>query len=173
MRRFMVSVVGADKPGVVAALSGVLVELECNLSDAQMAVLQGYASMMLVVDGPTSLDVETLQGALVRGTEGLGQAVWVHRLSEAPPPIGQGSDWMVSVHGADRPGVVFEVTRLLAGAGVNIVDLQSRLSGPVGSLTMRVNVPTEVDGIEVASNIDRVGEQLGLSCSMRPAPDRP
>jgi glycine cleavage system transcriptional repressor len=169
----MVSAVGADRPGVVAALSGVLVELDCNLSDAQMAVLQGYTSMMLVVDAPESLAAETLQAALVQGAEGLGQAVWVHRLSEAPPPTGPGCHWVVSVYGADRPGVVFEVARVLAGAGINIVDLQSRLSGPVASLTMRVDVPIAVDGTEVAAKLDRLGEQLGLSCSMRPLPERP
>jgi glycine cleavage system transcriptional repressor len=169
----MVSSVGADTPGVVAALSGVLVELGCNLSDTQMAVLQGYASMMLVVDAPVSLEAETLQTALVQGTEDLGQAVWVHRLSEPPPPMRLGRRWVVSVYGADRPGVVFEVTRVLAGAGNNIVDLQSRPSGPVGSLTMQVDVPTAVDGIEVAVKLDRLGEQVGLSCSMRPVPDRP
>jgi glycine cleavage system transcriptional repressor len=147
--------------------------LECNLSDAQMAVLQGHTSMMLIVEAPESLEAETLQAALVQGAEGLGHAVWVHRLSEAPPTTGPGSQWVVSVHGADRPGVVFEVTRVLAGAGVNIVDLQSRLAGPVGSLTMRVDVPIAVDGTEVADKLDRLGEQLGLSCSMRPLPDRP
>ena len=169
----MVSAVGADRPGVVAAISGVLVELDCNLSDTDMAVLQGYTSMMLVVDAPASLEAETLQRALVQGTEGLGHAIWVHRLSEALPPTQLGCGWVVSVYGADRPGVVFEVTRVLAGVGINIVDLQSRLSGPVGSLTMQVTVPTAVDGIEVAAKLDRLGEQLGLSCSMRPVPDKP
>jgi glycine cleavage system transcriptional repressor len=171
--RFVVTAVGTDRPGVVAAISGVLVELGCNLSDTQMAVLQGYASMMLVVDAPASLEAETLQSALVEGTEGLGQALWVRRLSDSPQPMRPGRGWVVTVHGADRPGVVFEVTGLLAGIGINIVALQSRLSGPVGSLSMQVDVPTAIDGNEVAAKLDRLGEQLGLSCSMKPVPNRP
>ena len=173
MSRFMVTAVGADRPGVVAALSGVLVELGCNLSDTQMAVLQGFASMMLVVEAPASLEADPLHAALVQGTEGLGHALWVRRLSESPPPMRPGRRWTVSVRGADRPRVVFEVTRLLAGVGINIVDLQSRLSGPVASLSMQVNVPTGIDGNEVAANLDRLGEQLDLSCSMTPVPDQP
>ena len=168
----MVTAVGADRPGVIAALSGVLVELGCNLSDTQMAVLQGYASMMLVVDAPESVGVDKLQVALARGCEGLGHALWVQRISDLFPPARPGHRWVVSVHGADRPGVVFEATRLLADAHINVVGLESRLSGTVCSLSMQVDVPQGVDGNEVATKLDRLGEQLGLSCSMRPAPDR-
>jgi glycine cleavage system transcriptional repressor len=170
MPRFMVVALGADRTGVVAALSGVLVELGCNLSDTQMAVLQGYASMMLVVDAPTSVTTDELHSALARGTEGLGQALWVHPLAEPPLSAPSGRVWVVSVQGADRPGVVYEVTRLLAEDGLNIVDLQARLSGPVGSLAIQVVVPPDVDGNRVAARLDRLRDTLDLSCSMRPMP---
>jgi glycine cleavage system transcriptional repressor len=165
----MVTAVGTDQPGVVAALSGVLVEQGCNLGDSQMAVLQGYASMMLVVDGPASLEADALKSALERGTEGLSQAISVRRLSESSPVVRPGRRWVVSVHGADRPGVVYEVARLLADVGINIVDLGTRLAGRASSLSMQVDVPTGVDGSEVALKLDHLGEQLGLSCSMKQA----
>ena len=168
----MVTAVGADRPGVIAALSGVLVELGCNLSDTQMAVLQGYASMMLVVDAPESVGVDMLQRALANESEGLDHTVWVQRISDSVPPSVRGNRWVVAVHASDRPGVVFEVTRLLADAGITVVDLESRLTGAVYSLSMEVVVPPGVDGGEVATRLDRLGEQLALSCSMRPAPDR-
>ena len=173
MSRFMVIAVGPDQPGVVAALSGVLVELNCNLSDTQMAVLQGYSSMMLVVDAPPLLAAEELHNALVRGVEGLGQTPWVHLLSELSAPAGAGRTWAVSVYGADRPGVVFEVTRLLADAHINILDLQTRQTGSVSFLSMQVDVPAGVDGDELAAKVDSLGNQLGLSCSIRPMPDAP
>ena len=166
----MVVAVGADRTGVVAALSGVLVELGCNLSDTQMAVLQGYASMMLVVDAPQELTTDELHSALARGTEGLGQTLWVHPLSEAPVTGQAGRVWVVSIHGADRPGVVYEVTRLLAEEGLNIVDLQGRLSGPVGSLAIQVVVPPDVDGDKVSARLDHLRDTAELSCSMRPMP---
>jgi glycine cleavage system transcriptional repressor len=166
----MVVALGADQTGVVAALSGALVELGCNLSDAQMAVLQGYASMMLVVDAPPSVTTDQLHSALARGTEGLGQALWVQPLSEAPVAAAAGPLWVVSVQGADRPGVVYEVTRLLAEDGLNIVDLQARSSGPVASLAIQVSVPPDIDGNKVAARLDHLRDSLDLSCSMRPMP---
>lgn len=164
----MVAAIGDDRPGVVAAVSGVLVEQGCNLSDAQMAVLQGHASMMLVVDCPPSLEPEALQASLAEGLRDLGHDIWVRPLSAGPEPTGSDDLWVVSVHGADRPGVVFEVSRLLADAGINVVDLKCRLAGRDASLTMQVDVPKTAEGDDVARQLDRLGEQLGLSCSMRP-----
>jgi glycine cleavage system transcriptional repressor len=164
----MVAAIGDDRPGVVAALAGVLVELGCNLSDAQMAVLQGHASMMLVVDCPPSVGPEALHASLTERTKDLGHEVWVRPLCPAGGPVDPEDMWQVSVHGANHPGVVFEVTRLLADAGINVVDLQSRQAGSAASLTMRVDVPVGIDGEEVSHRLDRLGEQLGLACSMRP-----
>lgn len=169
----MVTVVGRDRPGVVSALAGVLVELGCNMSDTQMAVLQGYSSMMVVTDAPDSLCAEEIEAALTKAMEEVGHAVWVRPLEASRGNVPAGRRWLVSVHGADRPGVVFEVTRLLAEAGINVIDLESRQLGRQSSLSMKVDVPTAVDGNEVAAELDRLGEELGLSSSMRPMPERP
>lgn len=167
----MVAAIGDDRPGVIAALAGVLVEQGCNLSDAQMSVLQGHASMMLVVDCPPSLDADELQVSLAEGTKELGHDVWVRPLFVGPEPTGSDNLWVVSLHGADRPGVVFEVSQFLADAGINIVDLKSRQAGAAASLVMQVDVPKPVEGEDVARRLDRLGEELGLSCSMRPMPE--
>jgi predicted amino acid-binding ACT domain protein len=45
------------------------------------------------------------------------------------------------VYGADRPGIVFEVTRLLPGADINIVALHTRLRDRVYTMAIEVVVP--------------------------------
>jgi glycine cleavage system transcriptional repressor len=172
MARHVVTAVGVDRPGVVAALSGVLVEQRCNLEDSQMAVLGGHAAMMLVVDAPASVTGERLQAALSEGTGQLGLAIWVQPIVDVGAPQQAGSRWSVSVYGADRPGIVFEVTRLLAQAGINITDLQTRLLDRVYALSMEVTVPAGADGDQVAGHLDRLANQLGVACSMHPKRER-
>ncbi len=46
----VVTVVGADKPGIVAAISSVLAEANANIVDISMTVLRGFFSMIMVVD---------------------------------------------------------------------------------------------------------------------------
>ncbi len=173
MARFMVIALGVDQPGVIAAISSVLVEQGCNLGDTQMAVLQGYASMMLVVDTPAGLAAEGLRQALAEGAAGLDHTFSVEPLEDLAEPVNGGRSWRVAIYGSDRPGIVFEVTRLLADAGINVVDARTRLAGRSYSLWMQVRVPAGADGEAVAARIDRLGRELGLSCSMQPVPGEP
>ena len=46
----VVTVVGADKPGIVAAISSELAEMNANIVDISMTVLRGFFSMIMVVD---------------------------------------------------------------------------------------------------------------------------
>src|ERR1700728_341844 len=64
MGRLWLSALGADRPGIVAAVSGVLVDLGCNLEDSTMTNLQGHFAVLLVVAAPDSVTAETLDQAL-------------------------------------------------------------------------------------------------------------
>jgi glycine cleavage system transcriptional repressor len=49
MRHFAVTAIGADRPGIVAAVSNVLLDHEGNIEDSQMTILCGRFTMMLIV----------------------------------------------------------------------------------------------------------------------------
>ncbi len=122
----MVTVVGADRPGIVARLTRLLFEGGCNLGEASMTRLGGNFTIMLMVRG---VDDETRLTALLTPlTRELGLRVHVDaiegRLHRHIEPNVQ-----VAVHGADRPGIVAEVTAALAAAGCNILDLNSDVGG--------------------------------------------
>src|SRR5437764_15496958 len=129
MPHFAVSAVGADRPGIVAAVTGVLWEQGCNLEDSEMAVLRGHFAMMLVVDGSENLGADALEQALAPVAARLGLLVAVRPIDDAVPMSPQGERWAVSVYGADRPGIVHRVATVLADTGVNVVDLETRVIG--------------------------------------------
>ena len=49
MRSFVLALTGRDRPGIVAAVTGVLLEHGLNLEDAEMAILRGHFAVMLVL----------------------------------------------------------------------------------------------------------------------------
>jgi glycine cleavage system transcriptional repressor len=173
MPLFVVMATGVDRPGNVAAVAGVLVEQGCNLEDTEMAVLRGHSTMMLVVAGHEGLSADALQDAIETGTSDIGLAVVVCDIDESAPGTPDESDhpWSVSVHGSDRPGIVFEVSRVLARAGVNIIGMKTRIHGPEGlpvyTMSLDVRVPAGVDGDDVAARLDALAGQLNVACSMR------
>ena len=175
MSHFAISAVGADRPGIVAAVTLALVEQGCNLEDTEMSVLRGHFAMMLVVSGPEGLTAGALEQALIGAGAGAaigGLVVAVRAIDDGVPESPDGEPWSVSVYGADRPGIVHAVTSLLAEAGANIVGLETRLIGPadhpVYAMLLDVTVPEAVDGAALAERLATEAAEVGVECSMHP-----
>ena len=59
MSLIAVTVVGHDRPGIIADVTGRLAELGFNLEDSTMTLLRGHFAMMLICAGPVEpADVE-------------------------------------------------------------------------------------------------------------------
>lgn len=162
-----VTVVGIDRPGIVAAISKVLYDRGCNLEDVSSTILRGHFSMMLLVHVPPSTDAESLESDLDGAGRKLGLTVTVRAVeettSEVPAPT-----HMVSVYGADKPGIVFKVAETLAGAGANITDLTSRVIGeggtPVYAVMLEVVFPEGTDPDSILS----LRDELDVDVSVHP-----
>jgi glycine cleavage system transcriptional repressor len=175
MGLFAVTVVGQDRPGIVAALTTVLVSQQCNLEDTEMTILHGQFAMILIVAAPESLTGADLERALTAGTAGLGLSVTAGPIpaandeSEGP----SGDHWSVTLYGTDRPGIVAEIAGLLAGQGVNIVSMETRVIGepdqPVYAMSLEVQLPADSSGPEVAQRLGDTAAKLGIACTMRPS----
>ena len=172
--RVVVSAFGPDRPGIVAAVTGVLVEHRANLADTAMTNLAGQFAMVLVVEVPEDEHAEALEAALVERTSALGLTAVVRPLPDggATGDVVQGSSWAVSVYGADRPGIVHRVATLLADHGANVVDLSTRTVGAAGALAyvmlLEVTVPSEADVDGLSAALQRLGDDLGVEIHLRP-----
>ncbi len=124
-RWVMLTVVGADRPGIVAQLTDALYRGGCNLGEAAMERLGGNFAVMLMVEGA---DAATLERLLRPVTDGLGLRLHVDPI-EGALYSHQEPNVQVTVYGADRPGIVAQVTGALSAAGFNILDLNSDVGG--------------------------------------------
>ena len=179
MPHVAVTAVGADRPGIVAAVTKVLVERGCNLEDASMAILRGHFAMMLVVDVPGPGDgvegaaaaAAALETALAPTAGELELVVTARPLADTVPAgAAEGDSWTVSVYGADRPGIVHGVAALMAELGVNIVDLTTRVVGPPDEplymMLLDVTVPPGVAEAQLRERLERRAEELAVQCSL-------
>jgi glycine cleavage system transcriptional repressor len=159
-----VAALGPDQPGVVAALTEVLLAGSGNLEDASMHQLSGQFAMTLVVDVPSA--AAEVRAALAPVAERLELLVSVREVSghEAARP---GQPYVVSVHGADRPGIVHRVAAAIAEAGGNITDLSTRLAGDLYVLVAEVDLPGASDTL--ARQLSALGGELGVDAHLRPA----
>ena len=170
MGHYAVSAVGADRPGIVAAVTGVFLDNGCNLEDTSMTILRGHFAMMLVVAAPAGLEQEALERALAGPASDFELVVAVRTIDDNVPSSPEGESWTVSVYGADRPGIVHRVASLLADNAVNIVDLTTRVIGdaarPVYAMILEVTLPAAADPAALQSRLADLAADLGVDCSL-------
>jgi glycine cleavage system transcriptional repressor len=123
---FMVTLVGKDRPGIVAHVSSALYEEGCNLGETSMMRLGGnFTIMMMVSFRGTKRELEEL---LLTVAQSLDLQLHVDPI-DAQLHRHLLPEMLVTVSGADRTGIVAKVTTALAEVGFNITDLESDVAG--------------------------------------------
>lgn len=172
MTRFAVWTLGADRPGIVAGVTGALFEQGCNLADCSMTILAGNFAMVLIVECPPGVDAVVLEETLTAPAAAFDLGVAVRELHNEQASR-SGAPHVVSVYGADRPGIVHHVSSLLAEAGVNITDLETRVIGdvadPVYAMLLEVTVPATMSVDELEARLRALAEELGVDASLHTA----
>jgi glycine cleavage system transcriptional repressor len=135
-----------------------------NLEDSSMTLLRGHFAMTLICAGQADVaQIESALQPLVNGS----LDVTVREVPEEPelPPLG--STYLVTVHGADRLGIVARLASVIAEAGGNITDLSTRLSGTLYVLLAEVDLPRSTDVEVLQARLAEVSAELGVDTSMR------
>jgi peptide deformylase len=131
---FVLAVTGRDRPGIVSAVTRVLLDHRLNIEDAEMAILRGHFAVMLVVEAPAGLDADALRADLERARAAV--PLETVTLTEVPSldPHTPAASHSISVYGADHPGIVHGVASALAANDVNVVGLAAPQIGEAVSL---------------------------------------
>jgi glycine cleavage system transcriptional repressor len=167
MNEFAITAIGRDRPGIVAGFSEVLLSLGCNLSDCSMSLLRDQFAMILLVEAPDDVGRERLDAAITEPASRLELLVTTREVHEAAAGP-EATPFVVSVYGKDRPGIVHAVSRALATMGVNITDLRSHLAGEeLYAMIIDVALPSSLPPEEVASRLQAVASELGVSLTFR------
>jgi glycine cleavage system transcriptional repressor len=161
-----VTVVGHDRPGIIAETTRLLARLGANLEDSSMTLLRGHFAMVLVASSDARPAV--VEAALAPLAADGSLAVSVREVPVEEPPAGAGPGYLLSVHGGDRPGIVSAVTAEVAAVGGNITDLTTRLTGDLYVLVAEVDLPPDADRDGLTQRLDAVGAQLGVQVTLRP-----
>ena len=176
----VLTVISADKPGLVERLSEAISASDGNWEESRMAHLGGrFAGIILVtIDRGRQGDLETSLVALRE------QGIHIHvQPWEPPESSGSRSDshtapadwrpWRIDLTGNDHPGIVCAVSRTLAHRGINVEELKSSVdSAPMAGdmlFTMMADItcPPHVDIDELRNDLESLAGDLMVDISLR------
>jgi len=176
----VMTVIGKDRTGLVESLAGIVAEHGGNWLESRMCRLGGEFAGILRVHVPAARQAE-LMGAL-KALESRGLNV-VACADESSAKVGGGKLTLLEIVGHDRPGIIREITRVLAGQGVNVEELSSEcVSAPMSGETLfkariRLQLPAQCDSGALRGELEKIASDLVVDISLadldaEPAPMR-
>jgi glycine cleavage system transcriptional repressor len=170
---YAVSVVGKDRTGIVAGISEVLFRLGCNIADSSCTMLAGEFAMILIVSHPRPFSKGQLYEEMKQVCDELGMSLGVRTLhaDEIARQESEAEICLISVYGADQPGIVYRVTRELAAWGVNITDLNTKLIGtadePVYVMMLEAALPESQTPEALETLLGDLKKELNVEIGVR------
>ena len=166
-------VTGSDRPGLTKALADAVHAAGGNWLESHLSRLGGkyVGSVLVELDAAALPELE----AQVRSVDTNGLRVSVVSADDEPQP--GGGALTVELVGQDRPGIVREVTAVLAALGVNIDSLTTATergawSGePLFRARAKVTLPPGVDQDEVQAALEGISGEVMVDFTVRKAAD--
>lgn len=172
MDKLVVSIIGKDRPGIVAAVSKILLDEGCNVEDVTQTSLQAEFAGIFIVSVPKSLAPGALRSSLEGGLSALGVDVLVKRIEHrAEQPPDQPEPFVITTYGPDRMGLVAGITEVMARFDVNITNLKAVFRGgkdPSRNIMIyEVEVPCHIDQAAFREALRRRAGELGLEITLQ------
>jgi len=154
--------IGPDRPGLVESLARIVAEHEGNWVESRMAHLAGKFAGLLRVEVPAER-----AGALTRSLDALAEAgLRVAAEPSEPAPTRATRLLQLSLVGQDRPGIVRDISRVLAAHAVNVEELETRCTSapesgePLFTASATLHVPAAVFPDDLRASLEKIANDL-------------
>ena len=168
MNSFLVmTVLGADRPGLVSSLAETVARHGGNWLESRMARLAGQFAGIVRVECPAAAVDALVSDLTSPGIPGLTVQAVREEARETPGLRTIG----VEVTGNDRPGIVRELSAAIARAGGNVEELTTGLESapmsghPLFRATGRISIPENAAVESLIAAIESLGGDLTVDVS--------
>ena len=173
MNKVILSILGHDRPGIVAAVSKILFEQDCNIENVSQTTLQLEIAGIFIVSMPGDLSPPALRKILNAQMAPLDLEVHVTSLKPppVPVPVPECESYIITTKGPDRKGLVAGISEVIAEFGGNITNLQAVFKGgddPGDNIMIyEIDIPVQIDRQALYRKLKRRAKQLTLEIDIQ------
>lgn len=173
MNKAILSVLGQDRPGIVAAISKILFQQNCNIENVSQTSLQSEFAGIFIVAMPIELPLETLKVCLIDALQRFDMHVQIKPLQPQDSGFSTADiePFVITTKGPDRKGLVAGIAEVIASHGVNITNLKAVFKGgeePGDNIMIyEVDVPNHVDQKILDQELRERAKELTLEISIQ------
>lgn len=181
IEHLLVNSVGKDRPGIVSDITKLVVDQGGNVSSSTASRLGSHFGLMMLVAVPKSAS-DDFQSA-VTAVPDLSTTCYLTDNPDAvevSPEVGYAGEFVLQ--GADNPGIVHQVTQILAKHNLNIDEMKTLedKSAPYGGLslfhmsgiaTSPAPLAKSFDSKIVAQELEELGDRLNCDITLEDVMD--
>ena len=172
MKKIVISVLGYDRPGIVAAVTQLLFEQHCNIEDVSQTILQTEFAGIFIAAMPDRMSEQQLLEIMRARLTPMELSVFIKPMQAGSEGTVVASEpFVITTLGPDRLGLVAGITNLLAEFKVNITNLKAAFRGGDdphnNSMIYEVAIPVAMDQQRFRQALSERGAELGLDVSLQ------
>jgi glycine cleavage system regulatory protein len=163
------TIIGRDRPGLVDSVASRVTEHGGNWLESRMSRLGGHFAGILRVEITTEQEQALVTSLKALEAEGL--TVVVH--SDQSPGVEERKLSLLEIVGQDRPGIVRQISRVLAGHGVNVEELETERGSAAMSGEMlfkasaKLHLPASCNVSELRKQLEKIADDLIVDISFQ------
>lgn len=169
-RSLVMTLIGEDRPGLVESVASLVTEHGGNWLESRMSRLGGQFAGIVHMAVPESSE-EALSAALKRLS---GRGLQVVVTSDRSPAAEPRSLSLLEIVGQDRPGIVRQISQVLAELGINVEELNTECGSAAMSgetlfkATAKLSIPPSCDLALLRQKLERIAADLIVDFSLEP-----
>ena len=173
MKKAILAILGQDRPGIVAAVSKILFEQNCNIENVSQTTLQFVFAGIFIVSMPGNLAPESMHQNLTAELAPLGLEVHITLIEAMAAPVSppHSEAYIVTTKGPDRKGLVAGISEVIARFDGNITNLQAVFKGgddPSDNIMIyEVDIPPQTDQQALYQELKKRAQELALDIDIQ------
>ncbi len=172
-QRYIMTAFGKDRTGIVADVTRLLYDNDCNLEDTTMSMLADEFTLSLLFSSPDNSIEELLSKECRRLEMEKEISAFVRPLQAKAKPEKQSyKTCTLHIEGLDQAGIVYKTSQFLAERQLNIIELDSSSAASpesgatIYSMIIHIQVPEQFPFDQLEDELSSVADELHVDITL-------
>lgn len=168
LKRYLLTAGGVDRKGIVYNLTKILKEYDFNIEDSSMMMLRRTFSVIMLLSCKKTPNEARFGEAVIDFMNRFQMTIDIREITEKEMKEyrAEGGTYMISISGADKPGIVNTITEILFKNGANVIDLETKSSEKVKPhayyMFLEVDIPKSKSIKPLEQKLAAAAKRLGV-----------
>jgi len=172
LKRFVISVLIADRVGVLRDIASAIFNSGGNIDGISQTVVANYFTVILTATFKSdSISSQTLQESILSkfNTDEASVVVRDYKPCASPLHNVQTEKYVITIQGHDRPGILKKITEIISSKNINIEDWYVEFRENFVTHIGEVTVPAKLNISQLRMEINSALQPIGFACHIQHA----